>query len=151
MVDLAIFAPLLLTVVPWIEMNGSIPLGIAVGLDPIVVLTTVIVLNVLMFFPIWIGLELFYKRFSHWRIVQWATTRCLKYQDKVSKYGAPGIAAWIALPGPFTGVYTATILAWLLRMKWKHSFVGIAVGVTVAAFIVWLLSIGALTLWNVVA
>lgn len=136
---------MLLTLVPWVELRGSIPLGIAAGIEPSVVLITAIILNTLIFFPIWICLEILYPRLSHLRIVKWVTNRALKQKSTVEKWGIPGLAIFVAIPLPFTGVWTATILAWLLRMPLRKSFLAITIGVLCSASIIFALSMGVLS------
>jgi len=135
---------LLLVFVPWIELNGAIPVALALGFDPVLVLVSAIILNSLLFFPVYFGLEKFYKHAKHIKIINKTMVWTEKRGHKVRKYGPAGLAVFIAIPGPFTGVYSATLLAWLFRMNWKHAFVGIFVGVICAAIIVWAISIGAL-------
>jgi len=138
------FWVLLLTLVPWLELRGSIPLGVAAGLDPLLVLVSAIILNIALFFPLWLCLEFLYERTKHWRIVRWATRNALKRKATVEKWGVPGLAIFVAIPAPFTGVWTATILAWLLRMPVRRSFLAIAVGVLGAAAIVFAATMGVL-------
>lgn len=137
-------AVLLLTLVPWIELRGAIPLGIATGLEPWFVLAMAIVLNIVLFIPLWLVLDRLYSRTSRWRIVRWVTRKTLKHKAGVEKWGTPGLTILVAIPLPFTGVWTATILAWLLRIPAHRTFVAIAVGVLCAAAIVFLASMGAL-------
>ena len=138
------FLVMLLTFAPWIELRGSIPLGIATGLDPALVLFSAIILNIALLFPLWFCLELLYKRTKHWRIVRWVTRHALKRRAAVERWGVPGLAIFVAIPMPFTGVWTATILAWLLRMPAHRAFAAIAIGVLVAAAIVFAATMGVL-------
>jgi uncharacterized membrane protein len=50
---------------------------------------------------------------------------------------------FIALPTPLTGTYTASILAWLLNLDWKKSFLAIALGSTIGALVIFFVYIGA--------
>ena len=135
---------MLLTFVPWIELRGSIPLGIATGIDPFVVLILAIVLNIALFFPLWFVLDRLYEQTKNWRIVRWTIAHTLKRKATVEKWGVLGLAIFVAIPLPFTGVWTATILAWILRMPVHRSFAAIALGVVGAAVIVFLATMGVL-------
>jgi len=135
---------MLLTFAPWIELRGSIPLGIAAGLDPLLVLITAFILNTILFFPLWLCLSVLYERTKHWRIVRGVTRNALKRRAAVERWGIPGLAIFVAIPAPFTGVWTATILAWLLRMPAHRAFAAIAIGVLVAAAIVFAATMGVL-------
>jgi uncharacterized membrane protein len=55
----------------------------------------------------------------------------------------------VAIPLPFTGVYTATILSWLLGMNWKKAFPAIALGVPIAGIIVLLVTLGVIEGWEI--
>ena len=60
----------------------------------------------------------------------------------IVKYGTLGLAAFICLPTPLTGTYTASILSWFLGLDWKRSFVAIAIGSTVGGIIILATSLG---------
>jgi uncharacterized membrane protein len=59
----------------------------------------------------------------------------------VDKYGFWGLFAFVAVPLPFTGAYTGTILAWLLGMHWKKAFPSVALGVLAAGGIILLMTL----------
>ncbi len=124
---------------PISELRGSIPLGILVlGLDPLLVIATSIIFNCIIFFPIFVALELLYHRFFErldWarRIVERAH---LKGGPLISRYGVIGVAIFVGLPLPVTGAWTGTLIAWLFGFSWKKSFLAICLGVLIAAAIV---------------
>ena len=60
----------------------------------------------------------------------------------VVSYGFLGLTLLVAIPLPFTGVYTASILSWLLNMNWRRAFSAIMLGVIVAGIIVLLITLG---------
>ena len=51
------------TMLPIAELRGGIPLGIALGIDPLFVIFTAIVVNCLVFFPIYFVLKFLYDDF----------------------------------------------------------------------------------------
>ncbi|HLE02452.1 MAG TPA: small multi-drug export protein, partial [Dehalococcoidia bacterium] len=53
----------------------------------------------------------------------------------VSKHGFLGLALFVAVPLPFTGVYSGTILSWLMGMDLKKS--SLAIGLGALALIAW--------------
>ena len=66
--------------------------------------------------------------------------------SRVGKLGVIlGLALFVAVPLPVTGVYTATILAWLLGIDWKKAFPPIGLGTVVAGIIVLLITLGVIT------
>lgn len=140
---------ILATLLPISELRGGIPLGILVlKLDPALVFFIAIVANTLLFFPIFFALKLLYHRFlSRFRLfTRYVEKVKERGKPKVDKYGFLGLTLLVAVPLPVTGVYTATILSWLLGMEWRKAFPPIALGVVIAGVIV---TLGVLGGWRV--
>jgi len=135
---------LLITLSPITELRGGIPLGISFGLDPLFTFFIAIIANALLFFPIFFALRLFYdKLFSRFQIFnRYLDSVRRRGKPKVDKYGFLGLTMLVAIPLPVTGVYTATILSWLLGVNWRKAFPAIALGVVVAGIIVFLATLG---------
>lgn len=132
-----LLAVILITMVPWIELRGSIPVGIGMGLDPWLVLFTVLIFNILIFFPIFFGLRFIYSFLSKWKFFEKTVTRIRKKGEPyIKKYGVIGLALFIGTPLPGTGVYAGTLLAWLLGLKWQKAFLAAALGVLIASSII---------------
>jgi len=134
--DIAKF--LLATVSPISELRGGIPLGIRLGLRPWSAFSIAVIVNILIFFPIFFALHLFYDKVLY-RIPlfdKYLDSLRKRGEPKVDKYGFWGLLFFVAVPLPITGVYTATILAWLLEMDWRRAFPPIAIGVVIAGVIV---------------
>lgn len=121
---------LLVTLSPISELRGGIPLGISLGLDPLLTFFIAIIANAILFFPILLVLRLFYDGIlSRLQIFnRYLDSVRRKGKPKVDKYGFPALTLFVALPLPITGVYTATILSWLLGMNWRKAFPAIALG-----------------------
>jgi len=136
----------LITLVPWIELRGSIIYGIGKGLNPASVFFTAVVINILLFFPIYFGLKFAYKYLIRWKFFEKTTTRIReKGEPYVKKYGVIGLGVFIGIPLPGSGVYSGTLLAWLLDMGWKKAFVASIIGVLIAGSIVLGLAMAGLT------
>ena len=136
---------LLTTISPIFELRVGIPLGILeFGLDPLFTFFIAIIANVLIFFPVFFALRLFYDK------VLFRIPLFNKYLDnlrkrgkpKVEKYGFWGLTLFVAIPLPITGAYTGTILAWLLGMDWRKAFPAVGLGVIVAGVVVLLITLG---------
>jgi uncharacterized membrane protein len=137
---------------PSLEQVGGIPIGLALGLDPIYTLLISLSVNCLLFFPVYFGLKLFYdKIFSRIKLFN-------KYLEKVRKKGKPyvdkygilGLTVFISLPTPLTGTYTASILSWFLDLDWKKSFLAIAIGSTIGGLIILAGSLGILNILKLI-
>jgi len=147
--DIAKF--LLATVSPISELRGGIPLGIRLGLLPWSVFLIAVVVNALIFFPIFFVLPLLHDKFLT-RIPlfdKYLDSLRKRGEPKVDKYGFWGLLFFVAVPLPLTGVYTATILAWLLEMDWRRAFPPIAIGVVIAGVIVLLSYLGVVEIINI--
>lgn len=131
---------------PTLEQVGGIPLGIALGLDPVYVLLISLAVNCFLFFPVYFGLKLFYKKsFSKIRLFNKYLEKARKKgKPYVDKYGIIGLTLFISLPTPLTGTYTASILSWFLDLDWKKSFFAIAIGSTIGGLIILAASLGIL-------
>jgi uncharacterized membrane protein len=140
----AIALTLLATVLPISELRGGIPLGISLGLNPWFTFFIAVVVNALIFFPIFFILRLFYDKVLS-RIPlfdRYLDSLRKRGKPRVDKYGFWGLFLFVAVPLPLTGAYTGTILAWLLGMDWKKAFPAVGLGVIVAGIIVLLITLG---------
>ena len=136
---------LLATVSPISELRGGIPLGILkYELDPWLTFFIAVIVNALIFFPVFFALRLFYgKLLCRIQLFNKYLENLRKRgKPKVDKYGFWGLALFVAVPLPLTGAYTGTILAWLLGMDWKKAFPAIGLGVVVAGVVVLLITLG---------
>jgi len=136
---------LLATLSPIIELRGGIPLGILkFELDPVLIFPVAVAANMVIFFPVFAALRLLYGK------ILFRVPLFNRYLDSLRKRGKPivdrhgfwGLLLFVALPLPFTGAYTGTILAWLLGMDWRKAFLAVALGVTIAGSLVLLLTLG---------
>jgi uncharacterized membrane protein len=136
---------LLATVSPISELRGGIPLGILkYELDPLLTFFIAVVANALIFFPVFFALRLFYDKLLSRIPLFNKYLDSLRKRGKtvVDKYGFWGLFLFVAIPLPFTGAYTGTILAWLLSMDWKKAFPAVGVGVVVAGVVVLSITLG---------
>ena len=135
---------ILTTLAPVTELRGGIPLGIAMGLDPWLVILTAIIFNCLVFFPIYIALYAlyggFFDRFAWCRNLLDRVHR--RGRPYIEKYGILGLVVYVGIPLPVTGAWTGTIIAWVLGLDWKRSFLAVCLGVLISATIVSLIVLG---------
>ncbi|MGB4592735.1 MAG: small multi-drug export protein [Coriobacteriia bacterium] len=127
---------IVITVIPWIELRGALPLAIQQGER--VYLPLILLSNLAIFWPGYYFLELVYERFPEGG---WVHRKLEKIRAKahplVEKYGTLGLAVFVAIPLPGTGAYSGTAAAWLLRMEPKKAFLAVSLGVLGAFAIVW--------------
>ncbi|MBT3362574.1 MAG: small multi-drug export protein [Chloroflexi bacterium] len=134
----------LITLVPWIELRASIPIGILDNdLNPVTVFAIAVIVNILLFFPIYFGLKFAHKYLIRWKFYERTTIRIReKGEPYIKKYGFIGLGIFIGIPLPGSGVYSGTLLAWLVGMDWKKAFAAAVIGVLIAGSIVFLLAWG---------
>jgi uncharacterized membrane protein len=65
-----------------------------------------------------------------------------KVENRFEKFEYLSLVLFVAIPLPGTGAWTGALVSWILGLnRWK-SFIAIAFGVTIAGFLVLLLSLG---------
>ncbi len=133
-----IFLVAITTMSPLVELNGSIPLGIYLGLTPLLTFTVAIFFNSIIFFPIFFLINFFYKLvFSKIKLFQkYLEKTRRKAKPYVDKYGYLGLTLFVAIPSPLTGAYTGIMAAWIFNMDWKKSFLAIVAGVLINGLII---------------
>ncbi len=75
------------------------------------------------------------------KLVFWLEDKTLKKRDKIDKYGIWGLLLFVAIPLPGTGGWTGALLASLLHLDKKKSFLVISLGVFIAGLIMTVLSL----------
>ena len=134
-----------LTWVPWIELRGSIPLGLAWQLPWPAVVAVAVVANILVFVPVYVALRVMYQRWLQHTLVR-ALVEGVRRRGHhlIERHGHWGLALFVAVPLPGTGVYAGTALAFLMGIPPARAFLAVAAGVVGAATVVTLVSTGVL-------
>ena len=139
---------LFISMLPFIELRGSIPTGILVfHMDPLTVFVISIVGNLI---PVPFILILFEKverwlrKYPRWsrlmdRIFERTRSRASK---KIEEYEALALISFVAIPLPGTGAWTGSLIAYLFGLDMKKSLFYIVIGVLIAGVAVTLLSTG---------
>ncbi|MBU6997014.1 MAG: small multi-drug export protein [Theionarchaea archaeon] len=144
----AVLELIFISVLPWIELRGGIPVGISMGLDPLYVfaictLTDIFLIPVILVFLRYaVPLVLRIERIN--QLYQWNVVRTLKRYEKYRKWEELGLALFVAIPLPFTGVYSGTLVSYALNLRKREAFLSISAGATLAGILVTVLSLGIL-------
>lgn len=135
------------SLVPGVELRGSIPLGVGLGLHPLLVFGVAVAANCALIPPWFLALDLFYDRV----LSRWGWFRRLvvgraraRGAGLVHRYGLLGLALFVGVPLPGTGAYSGAVLAWLLGLERRGATLSIAVGVLLAGAAVTLAATGVL-------
>lgn len=147
------FAVLFTAALPIIELRGAIPVGISLGLSPmhaaiLSLIGSMIPVPFILYTirPIFNYLKTT-KTFN--KLIHKITHHSLEGTGgKVQKYGVLGLILVVAIPLPGTGVWSGSLAAALLNIRFKRAFPAILVGNIIAAFAVMTISSGAFRLFG---
>jgi uncharacterized membrane protein len=139
-------AVLITSALPIIELRGAIPLGISLGLSPIQATLISLIGSTVPIPFILFGIRpvfAYLRRIAVFKgIVDKLTYRLLNKRGRVQRYGFWGLMLFVAIPIPSTGVWSGTLLAVLLGMKFRVAFPSLLIGNAIAAVIIMSLSNG---------
>ena len=140
----------LLTLLPTLELRASIPFGILFAkLPPLEVFIVAVVVNILLGLALFLLLDYLVRFFTRVQLIKDIYSRIVartqsRVEPYVERFGTIGIALFIAIPLPGSGVWTGALAAYLLGMKFKKFVVADIIGVLIAAIVVTALSLGLL-------
>lgn len=138
---------ILSTFFPLFELRLSIPLGILVlGMNPILVALISITTNIIVGIISFLVFRFIVTEFRHIKVVDKIYNHYVikvqkKIHPKVEKYGPLGLALFIGVPLPLSGVYTGSIGAYVLGFDFKDFLKASVIGILIAATIVFLVSV----------
>lgn len=142
-----------LSMIPWLESRYVIPFAISsFGWDwwqafPIAVAGNMLpVPFILLFFKF---VEKFLRNYKFWaRTMDWLFSRTRKRADsKIRKYEYLGLILFVAIPLPFTGAWTGSLIAYLFDLKFSKSLLTIFIGVIIAASVMTFLILTGQYIW----
>lgn len=137
-------ALLLISMLPLIELKGSIPIGLVMGISSLKTYLLSFIGSSLPAIPILLWIMPIFDwmkespRFE--KYVTWATKRADKKGNQVRKYEYLGLLLFVAIPLPGTGVWMGSLIASLLGLDKLKSFGIILFGNSIAGFIIYFLS-----------
>lgn len=137
-----IWQVVLMTLIPALELRASLPYAILVlEMTWYTAFILVIVINIILGPLVYFALKLFLDLVIKIPFFKGIYERSLhkvqtKIKPKVEKYGVWGLALFIGVPLPGSGVYTGALAAFVLDIKPKKFFFATVIGVLIAAVIV---------------
>ncbi len=130
----------LISMLPIVELRGSIPVGYSLGLPWHVNMIASIIGNML---PVPFILLFVVKAFEFMKkhnimkgLVEKLEKRAMSRSESVANKEFWGLMIFVAIPLPGTGAWTGALIAALLKLDFKKSFLSVFLGVLVAATIV---------------
>lgn len=138
----------LISLLPILELRGGLIAAILLGLPMWTSALVCIVANILIIPFVLFLMEYVIKLLSHIKIFKkffdWWERKALKKKEILEKYGYLGVMLFVAVPLPGSGAWTGCLLAVLLNLDKKKSFVAALAGVLIAAVIMLIFSYGIL-------
>lgn len=142
-----------MSMVPWLESRYVIPFAIVrFGWEwwrafPLAILGNMVpVPFILLFFH---SVERFLRRhkmFANLLDKLFTITR-KRADSKIKQYEYLGLLVFVAVPLPFTGAWTGSLIAYLFNLRFSKSIVTILVGVIVASAITTIVTLTGRYLW----
>ena len=129
-----------ISLLPVIELRGSIPIGYYQGLPWYTNMITSIIGNILpvpfiLLFVVKV-FEFMKKRNIMVNIIEKIEKRAMSRSETIANKEFLGLMLFVAIPFPGTGAWTGALIAALLQFDRKKSFVYIFIGVLIAASLV---------------
>ena len=138
---------MLTAALPIIELRGAIPVGISLGLSPIHAASIAFIGSLIpvpfILFTIRPIFNYLKKTKLFKNIVHKITERSINNNSgKIQKYGVWGLILIVAIPLPGTGVWSGSLIAALMNMRFKWAFPAILVENLIAGIFIMGLSTG---------
>lgn len=129
-----------ISMLPVVELRGSIPVGYFVGLNWYINLIVSIIGNMIpvpfiLFYSVKV-FEYMKKRNIMTKFIEKIEKRALNKSDSVAKKEFLGLMIFVGIPLPGTGAWTGSLIAAILKLDIKKSLLSIFLGVVIAAVLV---------------
>ena len=129
-----------ISLLPVIELRGSIPIGYYQGLPWYTNMITSIIGNILpvpfiLLFVVKV-FEFMKKRNIMVNVIEKIEKRAMSRSESIANKEFLGLMLFVAIPFPGTGAWTGALIAALLQFDRKKSYVYIFIGVLIAASLV---------------
>lgn len=149
--DLIVIA--VFTLFPFLELRASIPYGILLGYPWWIVFVVCVIFNILLA-PV---VYFFWNKIIHllkWikpidnlyhRIIERVQKKSSKY---VEKYGELGLAIFIGIPLPGSGVWSGALAANIFGLRFRKYMIASIIGVLIAGIIVTIIMVSGTELFG---
>ncbi|MDI6855212.1 MAG: small multi-drug export protein [Candidatus Thermoplasmatota archaeon] len=141
----------IISMMPFAELRVAILMGLLYNLPLWQVFSISVLGNILpvpfiiLFFSY---IEILLRRYKRWdRVLTRLFDRTRRRANpKIQKYKTLGLIAFVAIPSPFTGAWTGSLIAYLFGLKLTKAILTISIGVIIAGLLVTLLCLTG-TVW----
>lgn len=135
---------MILAMLPLTELRGAIPIGIAMGLNPIGVYIVSVIGSTIVSIPLIFTFRHILNFFRNIDIfvplVKKVDIKIESGMKRLKSISILGIMLFVGIPLPTTGTWTAAAIASILKMRIKTSLLGVLIGNMMSGIIVSLIS-----------
>ena len=138
----------IISIMPVLELRGGLLAASLLKLEPIKAYIISIIGNII---PVPFIL-LFISKILDWmekckikwlkKLALWIRKKADKHKGQIEKYGYIGLVFFVGVPLPGTGAWTGCLIASLLKMDRKKSFISTFIGIILASIIMMIVSYG---------
>ena len=143
--DIIIF---IISLMPILELRGGMLAATLLKVPYIKGLVICVIGNILPIPFVLLLLEKILELFEKWsvtrKVVRWLEKKAQSKRAQIDKYGYFGLILFVGIPLPGTGAWTGSLVAIMLGLDRKKSFICIMIGVILASIIMSILSYGIL-------
>jgi len=136
---------------PILEVRGSIPLGLYLGLSPLKTFVLSVIGSVLPILPVLFGLNYLTVHLRKIpamdRFFNWLFARTRAKGELVQRLETLGLFLFVAVPLPGTGAWTGCAAAYIFGLSYFNGFIACALGTAAAAVLVMATSLGVIRLF----
>ena len=141
----------IISMCPILELRGGLIAASLLKLNPVTSYIICMIGNILPVpFILWLMGKILNsmrnsKRKIFNRFASWLDKKVEKHKGQIEKYGYFGLVLFVGIPLPGTGAWTGCLIASVLEMDKKKSFLAALLGVFIASIIMMILSFGLLS------
>lgn len=136
----------IVSMLPIVELRGGLIAASILNVEFIKAFIICFIGNIIPVPFILLLIESIFKLLKKWnptkKIVEKLESKSLSKKEQIDKYGYLGLLLFVGVPLPGTGAWTGSLLAVLLNMNKKKSFIFISLGVLMAGIIMSIISYG---------
>ena len=136
---------ILISMVPVIELRGTIPLGIAMDLNPIYVYLSCLIGSSIVSIPIILVFRQVIDYLRHRKYfniaIRWVDSKIESRAKKLKAASILGLIIFVGVPLPTTGSWSGAALASILKIRIKDALLGVFIGNAIAGIIMLIVSL----------
>lgn len=136
----------IISLMPILELRGGLIAATLLKIPYFKALFICIIGNLLPIPFVLLFLEMIFNLMEKWKptkkVVSWLHKKGNSKRGQIDKYGYLGLVLFVGIPLPGTGAWTGSLVAILLGLDKKKSFICIIIGVLLAAAIMSIVSYG---------